>query len=92
MDPYERLSVLIELAESLQIPVRRVPAPGESQEHPGGAVVRVKDRTVLFLYTTAGVSDQIAVVASALHSRKELQDRFLPPEIREILDACPPEG
>jgi len=79
---------MLELAESLGMEIRRAPA-GDAAEHPGGAVVRLKGREILFLDPSAGVADRMAVVASALRGRPELEDRFLPPNLREMIEASP---
>lgn len=89
MEPHAKLSVLLDLAEELGIVIRRVPAASESPEHPGGAFVRLRGREILFLDPTAAASDQIAVVAAALRGRREIEDRFLPPEIRQLIDEEP---
>ena len=90
MDIADQLNALIELAESLKIPVRRVPLGGDSADHPGGAMVRLKGEAVLFLDSAAAPEDQLAAVAAALRGREELRDRFLLPEIRRLLDSAPP--
>ena len=81
-----RIAALLELAESLGITVRRAPAMSGADEHPGGALVRLKGRDILFLDPTAPPADQLAVAAAALRGRAELADRFLPPDIRELLE------
>lgn len=86
MDEYGRLGMLIDLAESAGITIRRVPSAGDSSDHPGGAVVRLKGKELLFLDPTAPLPDQIGVVAAALRGRSEIEQRFLPPEIRELID------
>ena len=86
MDLYARLSALTNLAGSFGITIRRVPSSGDPAGHPGGAFVRLKGKEILFLDPTAPVTDQIDVVAAALRDRKELQDMFVPPEIRELLE------
>ena len=86
MDPQTRLSVLLDLAEELGVAVRRVPSAGEGAEHPGGALVRLRDREMLFLDPSAAIADQIAVVAAALRGREQIEQRYLPPEIREAID------
>ena len=86
MDPHGQLGRLLELADELRITVRRVPASGGEGDHPGGAFVRLRGRELLFLDPTAPVSDQIGVVAGALRGRGELENRYLAPEIRELLD------
>ena len=83
--PLQRqIAALMELAESMGIAVRRAPAMGS--EHPGGALVRLKGKDILFLDPTAPSGDQLEVAAAALRGRPELADRFLPPEIRELLE------
>ncbi len=86
MDVETKLAALIELAESCDITVRMVPTSGDSREHPGGALVRLKDKEILFLDPIAPPAEQIDVLATALRSRSNLQDRFLPPEIRREID------
>ena len=86
MDEQAQLDALVELAEGLGIPIRRVPAAGESAEHPGGAMVRLKGKEVIFLDPTAVLADQVAMMAQCLRGRKEIEDRFLPPELRQLID------
>jgi len=92
MDPAAQLGLLIDLAESLGITVRRAPSSGESDTHPGGALVRLKGAEMLFLDPTAPLEDQIAVAAAALRGRQELADRFLAPEIRQLIDGPGEDG
>ncbi len=86
MDTVLLLTTLLELAENLGVEIRRVPHGSDGDDHPGGAVVRLKGRQIVFLDGDADPTDQIDVLAIALRGRKEIQDMFLPPEIREILD------
>ena len=86
MDIQEQLAALLDLAESLGMQIRHAPAGRDGGDHPGGAMVRLKGREILFLDDTAAPADQVAVLAAALANKKELQDVFLPPEIRQILD------
>jgi len=90
MEEQTKLNALIELAESLGITLRNAPAAAGGSEHPGGALVRLKAREILFLDPTASLADQIDAVAAALRGRAELAGQFLPPEIRELID--PAEG
>jgi len=87
MEEQAKLNTLIDLAESLGIALRNAPAAAGSSEHPGGALVRLKAREILFLDPTASQADQIDAVAAALRGRAELASRFLPPEIRQLIDA-----
>ncbi len=89
MDASDQLGRLIDLCEELGIAIRKAPAGSElgASDHPGGAVVRLKGSEILFLDTTASLGDQIAATATALRGRSEIEDRFLPPEIRELIDS-----
>ncbi len=87
MEIQSKLAALVDLAEELGISVRRVPLAGESAEHPGGALVKLKGREMFFLDPTAAPADQVAALGAALKGRPEIEDRFLPPEIRDAIDA-----
>lgn len=86
MDSYSKLDDLISLSEETGIRIRRVPGSGDGFDHPGGAVVRLKGEQVLFLDPLASVEDQIDAAVRALRQRPELENRYLPPEIRELLE------
>jgi hypothetical protein len=86
MDPHELLAALIDLAEGLGIEIRRAP-PGTGSS----ALIRLKGKEMLFLDPIAPVADQTSVVAEALAGRSELENRFLPPEIRRQLDEAQEE-
>ena len=88
MDASQQLSTLIELAESLGIDIRQAPSAGEldRQWNPGGALVLLKGKEILFLDSGAAVADQLSALAGALRGRRQLQERFLPPEIRQLID------
>lgn len=90
MDVHTHLEALLDLAEEMGIVIRRAPAAGEAAEHPGGALVRLQGREILFLDPTASPSEQVAVAAAALHGRPELDNRFLRPEIRRLIDEAAP--
>lgn len=86
MDGYQLLETLLDLAEQVGLTVRQASGTAGG-DHPGGAVVRLKGADVLFLDPTAGVADQVAVAALALRGRAELQQRYLPPEVRDAIEA-----
>ncbi len=92
MDVQAKMSALIELAGEVGISIRWVPSAGQSPEHPGGALVRLKGREVLFLDPTSPEVEQADVLASALAGRAELEDRYLRPQVRELLDRASPGG
>ena len=85
MDSHSLLNALIDLAETLGIATRRVSRAGEG---PGGALVRLKGRELLMLDPASPLADQIAVVAAALKGRPSLDDRFLPPEVRQVIETA----
>ncbi len=86
MDTETLLSMLLDLAEELGIELRHVPSLPMSSDHPGAELVRLKGREMLFINASAAPADQIDGVASVLRSRSELEDRYLPPQLREVLD------
>ena len=86
MDHERKLAVLTDLAESLGFSVRLVGGWSDSANHPGGAVVRLKGRDVIFLNPLAGVADRISVLAEALRGRAEIEEMYLPPEVRDAID------
>ena len=90
MDAARQLGALLNLIESLGITIRRAPAAGDGEDHPGGALVRLKGKQILFLDPTASLADQISAAAAALRGRPELEDRFLPPEIRAAIEGAGP--
>ena len=87
VDTHQQLEALLDLAEQVGLSVRRLAGSAAGAEHPGGALVRLRGREVLFLDNSAAAADQLAVVAAALAGRPEVEGRFLPPRLREVLDA-----
>lgn len=83
MDQSQQLEALIDLAESLGMEIRRRPAGGDGR---GGDLVRLRGRELLFLDLSASPADQVEAVASALRGRGEIQDRFIAPEIRTLIE------
>jgi hypothetical protein len=86
MDAYEQLESLLDLAEQLGLKIRRLPGLAGEGDHPGGALTRVKGEEVLFLDAQAGLADQLSVTAAALAGRPGIEDRYMAPELREIID------
>lgn len=86
MDQEGKLRVLLDLTESLGIEVRHAPARGANWDLEGGSLVRLGDKEMLFLDAGAPTTAQIAAVASVLAQRDEIEQMFLPPEIRETID------
>ncbi len=84
MDEYEKLRLLLDLAKSLGLAVR----PGPSSDGAGGgSLVRLRGQEILFLDNRSSVTDRLAVTAQALSGRPELEEMYLSPEIRELLEA-----
>ena len=86
MDQDGKLRILLDLTESLGIEVRRAPARGAGWDLEGGSLVRLGDKEMFFLDDGAPTDAQINAVAAALAGRREIEQMFLPPEIREIID------
>jgi len=85
VDTYAQLEALLELAEQVGLTVRQAAGMAAS-DHPGGALVRLKNSEVLFVDPAAGVADQLAVAARALKGREALAGRFIPPELRDLIE------
>ena len=89
------LDELVGLAEEAGIAVRFARA-GEGELPPRSGVCRVRGRTVLVLSAAEPVEARIEAVAAALreHCRSFLEQRFLPPALRERLErgAAHPRG
>ena len=86
MDQESTLRALLDLTESLGIEVRRAPGSGAGWDFEGASLIRLGDREILFLDIGAPRGAQIAAVAAGLAGRDEIEQMFLPPEIREIID------
>ncbi len=80
----DKLSALVDVARSLGMEVRLVDTAGAGRD--GGALVRLKGREIVFLDVSAPLADRIDAVAGVLAGRKELEQLFLPPEIREAIE------
>jgi len=81
MDQQRILEELLDLAEQVGFEVRREFLGGE-----GGGLCRLRDKWVLFVDTGATVADQTAQTAGVLAKREEIEEKYLLPQIREILD------
>ena len=86
MEQRSQLRRLLDLAGQIELEVRRVPGSAGGADHPGGAMVRLKGKDILFLDPVACPSEQLDVLAGALRGRPEIEDRFLPPEVRELIE------
>lgn len=71
---------LIDLAERLEVEVRRVRYEGD-----GGMCV-VKGKRVLMLNDSLDAPDRVAIIARALSQLREIETVFVVPEVREFLE------
>ena len=88
MEPSEILRQLVELAEQAGISVRPL---GVSPTDPlaGSGLCRLRGRLVLVLSAAEPLDARIEAVADALrrHGGALLEERFLPPALRERIEA-----
>jgi hypothetical protein len=89
------LELLVQLAEEAGVSVRAV-RPGEGDPPARSGLCRVRGRLLLLLSAADPLDARIEAVAGALreHAASLLEQRFLPPAVRERLDRPPraPEG
>lgn len=81
MDHGAKLEALLELAEQLDITVRREPLGGE-----GGGLCHLRGRRVLFVDTQADLQTRFEKTAAAIAGLPEVDQHYLLPELREELD------
>lgn len=89
MQPAEVMEALLEIAEAAEIEVRstRAGAPADADWFTASGVCRVEGRVWVVLSESDPVDIQLDVLASALreHAAEQLEQRFLPPAVRERL-------
>lgn len=76
------LAELLDLAERLDIDVRHAFLGGD-----GGGLCTLRGKRVLFVDTGATVADQVAYTALALAQLDEVNQCYIIPEIRQLLDS-----
>jgi hypothetical protein len=81
MDLGSRLDVLLTLAEEIGIDVRTEPMGGD-----GGGLCVLKGRRVLFVDISADLATRYEHTLAGMANLKELQDRFIVPEVRRDLE------
>ena len=81
MDSEEQLQELLDLAERLGVEVRQVGMGGE-----GGGICRLRGKQVLFVDTGASPAEQVGKTAAALAQVEGLEECYVRPEVRELLD------
>ena len=88
MEPSEILRQLVELAEQAGITVRPL-AVSPTDPLAGSGLCRLRGRLVLVLAAAEPLDARIEAVADALrrHGGALLEERFLPPALRERIEA-----
>jgi hypothetical protein len=85
----EILRELLTLADETGLRVRPIRGIAASESEPAASsgTVRVRDETWVVLSGTDSVGERVAVLARALrqHAGAELDRRYLPPALRELL-------
>jgi Pyruvate/2-oxoacid:ferredoxin oxidoreductase gamma subunit len=90
MQPPDLMQALLDLAEETGLEVRTARSrPGSDEPAVSSAVCRVKGRIWVVLSQGDPVDVQLAVLASAVgrHAGETLEDRYLPPAVRALLEA-----
>ncbi len=90
MQAADLMQALLDLADEVGLEVRPVRAGVEGEPPLASGVCRVKGRIWLVLSSADPVDVQIASLGSALvaHAGDALEERFLPPAVRGVLDAA----
>ena len=86
MDDQTKLRVLLDLVESLGIDVRRGPTRGGTWGDQGASLVTLRGKEMLFLDAGVAAAAQVTAIAAALAGRDDIEQMYLPPEIRETID------
>ena len=81
MDSQDLLEHLAELAAQLDISVRRTDLGGS-----GGSLVNLKGQQILFIDTLADPADQLERLIPDFARLPALDDIYIIPELRELLD------
>ncbi len=81
MDSQELLENLAELAEQLNISVRRTDLGGS-----GGSLVSLRGQQILFIDTLADPTDQLERIIPDFARLTTLDDIYIVPELRQLLD------
>ncbi len=96
MEPGAILDHLVELAQEGGVTVKVLPrgVAREGEPLPASNVCRIRGKPWLLLATGESLEDRIAAAAQAVlrFAPGLLEGRFLPPAVRERLDAAAEEG
>ncbi len=81
MDSQDLLEHLAELAAQLGISIRRTDLGGS-----GGSLINLRGRQILFIDTLADPTDQLERIIPDFARLASLDDIYIVPELRELLD------
>jgi hypothetical protein len=81
VDDQALLTVLLDMAENAGIEVRHEALGGE-----GGGLCILRGKRILFVDIRALLADRIARTAEALAGLDELEDCYILPQVREVLE------
>ncbi len=81
MDLQARLDTLLAIAEEIGLDIRKEQLGGT-----GGGLCVLRGRRVLFVDTAADLEERYEAILSALAPLPDLDQHFLPPEIRDDVD------
>jgi len=81
METERLLSELLDLAEQMGIDIRQVAMDGD-----GGGLCRLRGKWVLFVDRNASPVEQMACVAESLRGRSDLEDYYIKPQVRQIIE------
>lgn len=87
MDLQTRLDLLLSIAQELGWTLRREPLGGD-----GGGLCIIKGQHVLFVDTLADLETRYERTLAALAAQPELDQRYLPPEVRDDLEKARTAG
>lgn len=92
MEPQALLDALCELARDAGLAVKRLGAAGTEGLPASGGVCRVRGEVWVLLGDGDPVEERIELLARALrdHAGPALEDRYLPPAVRERLERDSP--
>ncbi|MFH1417314.1 MAG: hypothetical protein ABII12_03400 [Planctomycetota bacterium] len=81
MDLHARLDTLLALAEEIGLTVRRESLGGD-----GGGLCLLRGQRVLFVDTAADLETRYDRTLAAMASLPEIEQRYLPPEVRDDVE------
>ncbi len=83
MEVSEQIEALLELAEAIGFDVRIAPLDGQ-----GASACRLRGQDVLFVDSQGDRQSRLEALAGILSKRPEIEEQFIVPALREVLDRC----